>query len=389
MADVGRALRCCVAEHDWSAPPPGLAAVVAGADLAPLVQRGAYHGVRNLVYLSLRGLPGAEPELLAGLADRHRDTLARHLRALADLAAFAAVMDGAGIPWAVFKGPVLAERHYARPDLRQYRDLDLLVPRAAFPGAVAALRAAGIELLDRNWEVIAAQQRAQLHPVLPHGTVADLHWDLLNLAQVRSAFGVDTAGILARAVRVDVGGLTVATFDPVDTLLHVCLHAGLAGGDRLLWLKDAERVIATTELDWDVLVARAHEWGAGPVVATILLRVARLFPGVVPPGTARALAPASLRWAARAADAVSPPERSRGPRSLGAIWTKSVRGTLWASLGELADKVRRGEGLRPTLAQWRSRTPVEAVDGRDPLGALHPTGDDGTRARYLGDVQKN
>ena len=110
----------------------------------------------------------------------------------------ATVVDKESFPWVVMKGPVLSERCYARPDLRAYGDLDMLVPPASFPGAVAAAVDAGATLVDRNWPLAHRQMRGELMLVLPRGTVLDLHWHVLNEPEAREWFPLDPAAMVAR-----------------------------------------------------------------------------------------------------------------------------------------------------------------------------------------------
>ena len=137
------------------------------------------------------------------------------------------------------KGPVLAEHCYPAAELRTYEDLDLLVRPRDFEVTIDALEHAGFDLVDRNWALIRDERRAQLHLRLPMGTIADVHWHLLNRGSVRRAFAVPTDELFARSRTLDVAGTTVSTLGRVDTLLHLCLHATLSGGDRLIWSKDS------------------------------------------------------------------------------------------------------------------------------------------------------
>ena len=159
------------------------------------------------------------------------------------------------------KGPAIAERLYPSPDLRVYDDLDIVVAPADFSRAIDAFEASGLELLDRNWDLIRREGRGQLHLRLPLGTLADIHWHLLNREVVRNAFDVLVEPLFERARQIDLLGSPTRTLDPVDTLLHLGIHAALSGADRLLWLKDLERENArlkraVAELTLDKLILK-------------------------------------------------------------------------------------------------------------------------------------
>ena len=139
------------------------------------------------------------------------------------------------------KGPVLSETIYERSDLRVYNDLDVVIQQETFPAAIDSLAESGFDLLDRNWDLIRREHRAQLHLSLRLGTVADVHHHLLNRATVRHSLTPLMRDLFERLTPVVVGDVTVRTLDAEDTVLHLCIHASLAGGDRLLWMKDIEQ----------------------------------------------------------------------------------------------------------------------------------------------------
>src|SRR4051794_12287440 len=86
-----------------------------------------WHRISPAVYLYLRDQVD-DPEILGPLEAGYRRQVARHLQTLADLRIAGAALDDAGIRWALIKGPALAAL-WPRPDMREYRDLDLLVDR--------------------------------------------------------------------------------------------------------------------------------------------------------------------------------------------------------------------------------------------------------------------
>ena len=193
-------------------------------ELAQLAQHAAWHRVVPFLAAAVRtsGVVVSE-EAMASLERTHATRTAAHLRVLADLDAVVASLSDGAVPFLVVKGPVLSEHLYPSPDLRTYEDLDLLIPPGSFERAVDALRASGSVLLDRNWALTRADTRGQLHFQLPMGTLADVHWHLLNRENVRDGFSITTDDLFERSREVDVGGRSVPTLDPVDTLLHVAL----------------------------------------------------------------------------------------------------------------------------------------------------------------------
>lgn len=380
-----RTLLACIAENDGDTMVD-LARTVERGDARALIELALYHRVLPHLYLRLHRLAGVDPQLLATLQHGFALHAGRHMRVMADLAAFGEAMAPHGIRWMVVKGPVVAELLYGDPSLRTYDDLDILVSPADFERTIGVLEAAGFRLLDRNWDLIWREFRGQLHFSLRMGTVADVHWHLLNRETVRRSLSVRTEDVFKRIRTVKLGGLVVQTLDPVDTVVHLCTHAAIAGGDRLIWLKDIERALAIEAPAWEAVIARAEEWGAGPLIAVILDRAMRLLGAPIPEEAVRRLYRSRLRQSlTRAADVLWPVARSRGQITPAVLWTQAARPSWWGTLAALSWRVSR----RP-LRYLRGGTLRERSDDASSEAApiLLPSGGPGARDRFLRSVSR-
>jgi hypothetical protein len=178
--------------------------------------------------------------------------------------------------------------------MRQFHDLDVLVPPAAFAETLADLESGGAHLLDRNWPLIERRRDAELSLRLPHGTVLDLHWDPVWDASKRRRVRFPVTEMLRRSPSVVIDGKVVRTFDPVDTLLYVAHHAASGGGHRLSWIKDVQVCANVEGLDWEEVTERAGSLRLRLVLAVMLARAARVLPGFRAPEVA--VRPAQEPW---------------------------------------------------------------------------------------------
>ena len=384
-SEFGSVVLACTREHDWEQPAPGLARPLRVANDPGLVDHACMHGVEACVHLSLRSVEELGRETRSQLEQAYFVALRSHALALRDLAVAAEAFDQVGLPWLAFKGPVLAEHVYPRADLRSYGDLDLLVAPAHLRLAVAALEAAGGQLLDRNWRMVRKHMRGQLHVRLPAGTVVDLHWDLLNDVPSRQVFPIDVNDLLDRRRTVAIGAAAIPTLAVEDTLVHLALHACTSGGNRLIGYKDIEQAVRRLPIDWDAVVARAHEWRAGQATAVMLVVASRALDFDVERETIRVLSPGPIwRRLARLADRLSPVENWNGGDSLIRDVCRSTRGDERASISTLT---RRGA----SFAKTRRRVGPHKVD-RDPASPsslLFPGGDETDRAAYFTAVEQS
>lgn len=247
-----------------------IAAFLEGLPLTLLIDGAVHHGLVGYLRVAIKRV---RPSLLAEqstLEAAWHDGVKGHLRTLADLAAVSRTFASADVPWLVVKGPALAEMVHPSPTLRPYGDLDIVVPGATLPSAVRALEAAGGRVRT-DWQEAREQEAGELEVVLPSGGSVDLHWHLLNESRHRGSFRITMAELFDRARTVLVGSTQVRTLDPTDTVLHVALHGCLAGGSRLLHLKDLELTLEGA--DRGLLATRAREWGATLVLTLMLARL--------------------------------------------------------------------------------------------------------------------
>jgi len=372
----GRALAACV--RGGIDARASVTALVGAGEAEPFLEHAGYHRVVPFVRPLVLEQPGLDEPLRERLRESAVHEAARALRIQSDLVAAASLLDAAGIRWMVIKGPVLAELCYGDPLLRTYSDLDLLVDRNDFARAVEVLEAEGAELQDRNWELIERERRGQLHFRLRLGTFADVHWHLLNRESVRRSLAVSMSEAFERARSVGIAGIDVRTLDPIDTLIHVAMHATTSGGDRLLWLADVRACVVAAPLDWRELVDRARRWRVGPLVGLALDRSRRAVGTHVPDAAIGALfGDRGLRAIGAAVDAVWPPSASTGGPTPSILWAEVVRqgwaataSTAWARIARTAAN-RRDDSAR--------------VD----RPVVVPTGDASTRERFLQSVARD
>lgn len=377
--DIVTALRAC-ARLGREGAPEAIARVAQTGRLGALLDEAARHRIVGLVAPIVAGTPGIDPEIVVALERRSIEQAAHQLRVLDDLGGFARMMEEAGILWLTFKGPAAAQLLYEPPEARGYQDLDLLVPRTEFRAAIAALEVSGAEVLDRNWTLIGRERRGQLHVRLRLGTIADAHWHLLNRQSVRVTFHVPMNKVIGRARTIEVAGTRVLTLDPVDTLVHLCLHAALGGGDRLAWLADVERAVVIEHPPWDEVAARAREWRSGVATAAILRRTRDVLGAPVPESVLRRLDPSPVRRGVGARlDRRWAPDAPHGAHSLSTMWTQVVRD---GPADTAVAAARRA--ARPAANAIRRLRGEPGIEAHETSGAvLKPSGGETAKREYL------
>jgi putative nucleotidyltransferase-like protein len=254
------------------------------------------------------------------LADKSRSLAARNLQQTQELLNIMRSFDEHGIRCLGFKGPSLALLLHNNVGLREFLDLDLLVPTDDAIRAIASLRE--LELIPDS-EFTEPQLRQLLH----HGTdltflkkasetSVELHWQIAH-AYVGPQFEFDL--LWDRRIAVEFGSHRWPTFSPSDQLLLLSLHGIRHFWESLCWVADVAYLLARFDLDWDYIGAAAeHLQLAGCI--EVALTLAREYFGVSPasqpgyrllPTDGQAVQRAIQLSMQRIANAHNPPELSQ------------------------------------------------------------------------------
>ena len=283
---AGRALLAVV---DARTPSERIAGLVDGVDLDALLDAARVNRVVGVLHQRLEDAGIVLPAPVAArLAAARFAATGRQLVAYHALAAITAAL---GESFLVVKGPVLGAVWYGEPSRRQFSDIDVLVRRHDFARCLRALLEAGFAEHSANWKGFLEHGVAEI-PIAAGATAIDLHWDLVALGTTRREIRWDMAPLFDRAETVELApNVRVATLDPVDTLVHLCINGGLDGARRLGRLVDVDVVARSGRIDWHQVVTRARGAGAAGLCSAVLQRCAALVGTALPDGLLAELEP--------------------------------------------------------------------------------------------------
>ncbi len=318
------------------------------AEVAELVVASRLHRVAPLVHIATREPAPAVSELVRQDRD---DAFGRNLAAPLVLGELGRVLDD--IRWLTFKGAVLSLTAHPAPGLRTFTDIDALVAPASLRSACERLAAAGWKLLDYDDMLAARPLPGEMHWLSPFGLGVDLHWSMINLESRRIRFSIPVESLIERRTTVSLGLAEVPALDPLDALVHVCVHSSLDGANRLLQLVDAD-ALARQVTDWTQLAARAKEWRAGAQVWLVLSRSRALLDTPVPADLATLLGvPGGLRAFLSAVDRVTPVATVRSEHGFARLVARALRPGLAATGAAVVRNAVQGvfHRIRPPAAR--------------------------------------
>ncbi len=253
----------------------------------------------------------------------------------------------------VLKGAALAETVYARPSLRRFGDLDVLVRRAEAARARTVLESLGYVVDLLQWVELESGRDCQANFFKHTGrgsVVVEMHTEIVNNDLFFGQISVDEGGLWGRARAARLAGAEARVLGPEDQILHLCLH--LAGHSLAApqSLRDIAQVVPTGPVDWPLFVRLARAARAGPACFAGLLAAARLLGTPVPADVLDALAPRAGRVRlerialARAEDSLGDPA---------AACTERLRlPLLWHLLGSPSARGRAGRRIVFPSRQW-------------------------------------
>ncbi len=264
-----------------------------GVDLDVLFSLADRHAVRP----ALAPLPGLEPDparaqaLRAGFESFARPHALRTLTIVQNLLKVADVLAGAGIPFVVFKGPVLAQQLYDGLGQREYVDIDLLVPGDRVEAAKSLLAAMGYRNTQGDPDFVRYFLRSQRQVALDHpGAEAaiDLHWAFTGHTL---PFPLAPGEAWSCLETVRLGDRDLPTLAAGDLALLLAGHGTKEGWHKLAWVSDFARLVERCPaLDWADLLARARRRHCGNAVLLAAAMAHRLLQTPVPAALAGPLA---------------------------------------------------------------------------------------------------
>jgi hypothetical protein len=189
-------------------------------------------------------------DFMTGHGGRCELLIQAHARSLAALAR-------KGVPAVTYKGPALAQTVYGDYRARDFRDLDIIVPKDDFESAIAEYEKLGYRIDDR--------MEAECHLISQVGEyplVVDLHNSLTDIYLPVSS---DIEGLWQDLRAIDLKGHPITTFSPEGHLLVCCLHLVKEWHNRAPFFHYALDVAMLLDErspnDWRALLDRARALG--------------------------------------------------------------------------------------------------------------------------------
>ncbi|HVB24159.1 MAG TPA: nucleotidyltransferase family protein [Ktedonobacteraceae bacterium] len=193
-------------------------------------------------------------------------------------------LTGAKIPVMVLKGADIAETQYARPELRHYGDIDLMVHPEDLKATFVILEQLGYRYYQEYRFEPLSRQRAAFVYMKEHD-VGYLLFEV-HIAPHSNEMGVsfNPVQIWQRARPITIASVNVYGMGLEDMFIYLCWHYRSHTFERLLWLYDIAVMLISCgeQLDWILLRRLAQELGLMSTVYYCVLLCQQVFHVAVP-----------------------------------------------------------------------------------------------------------
>jgi len=243
------------------------------------------HCLIPLLHFHLTALTASpiSPGVMSRLQDASYENTRSSLSLTGELIKVLEFLGANGIRAIPFKGPTLAMRAYGDVGLRQFGDLDVLVPKRDVPQVKKLLVRRGFSPTPA---LNSAQQAALLKFDCAYnfdngqGVVLDVHW---SLVERHSSFAFDPDPFWDRLEPVTIGGKELLTLSTEDLLLILCLHGFTHLWERLGWICDVASLIDQQEnIDWRLVMENANKLGLRRILLLGLVLASELLDASLP-----------------------------------------------------------------------------------------------------------
>lgn len=215
-----------------------------------------YHGLIPLFYWTIKEFKDfVDPNFFQVIHTQFKQNAYHNLSLTQELIKIIQLFEAETIPVLAFKGPVLAQVAYQNLGLRQFIDLDILIPQKSVSQASKILTQQGYlpQFQFKGWQ---ENRYTQIRP--EHNFYSsekdlsiDLHWSLISSAL---SFHENPQLIWEDETyqdRVKLANQTILTLSPEALLLFLCVHGAKHDWSHLSWVCDiGELLNRHQDLDW-------------------------------------------------------------------------------------------------------------------------------------------
>lgn len=286
IAPEMRLLICCARTRISRELSGEIRILLAGTlDWDRLISAAEAHSLTPLLERNLRAAaPGLVPPAhLERLAAINRKNAFHSLTLIAELVKIAGALEPRRIVSLPYKGPVAAVQAYGDVSLRNFEDVDLLVPQRQIGNVHEIMLGLGYEP-SLAWLAAPNASRSVIPGEYKYyrqdcDAIVEFHTER-TLRHFPVAPDLDD---FARCgARIALSGREILTLCPEDALVSLCVHGCKDFWARLIWVADISELLQAQAIDWDRALRRAESLRAQRMLRVGVLLAAEILDAPIP-----------------------------------------------------------------------------------------------------------
>jgi hypothetical protein len=257
-----------------------------GLDWPRMVALAQRNALIPLLYFHLNRIaPGkVPPERLRELRERFQSNSALNVWLTGEMINLLELFEQNQIPAIPYKGPAISVGIYGKLSLRQFADLDILIPEKDVWKATELLIDRGYRahfvIPERKQAAFIRLSYVRLFKRESDNTTVELHW---RVAPRFFGASFDTSILWQRTRMIPLQKAQIRIPLSVDLIMMLCIHGAKDCWERLEWVCGlAELVRSDAVIDWDELLERARDAHCLAIVSMGLLLAHDLLDAPIP-----------------------------------------------------------------------------------------------------------
>jgi hypothetical protein len=247
-----------------------------------LIETAHHHKVLPLVFRSLD--PASIPQApVLRLKRAVAANIKRNLFLTRELLRVLEQFARSGISVIPYKGPVLASLLYGDPGLREFSDLDVLIPANEVARARTLLISEGyrpdVEMTEQELQSFIRREKDMTLLREDLGIDLEVHW---RITAEHDAVRVPSEFLWQRVRPYAFAGQSVQVLDPEALLVVLCIHGARHLWEKLAWLGDIAAIIHRP-LNWDRVIDDVRSLDCERILALGLSLARDLLGAELPP----------------------------------------------------------------------------------------------------------
>jgi hypothetical protein len=265
-----------------------------GVDWLALIRLAMRHDVMPLLCRSLQQhCPDLVPaNILTALRTRHTERAAEAHRRAEELVRLLTVLTKHGVNVVPYKGPALAQQLYGDVALREFGDLDVMIPRSEVRKAYNLVLSLGYQFahvqdIGEFSEHLRIGRELQFyHPT--RKIHLELHW---HFAMRLACISKDPERFLDRLDAVAISGNPLPSLTLENYFLVLSIHATKHRWRQLKLVCDIVEILGRNDIDWQYVASQARSLRIKRMLSVGVLLAADLLDANVPELLSRGLRP--------------------------------------------------------------------------------------------------